>query len=176
MAKKPSPAKKRPTKATIARKRASVKPRVQRTKVQPWQKTYKEEFAMVGYELALLGFGQSRIAKVLCVPESHVEHWKKNIENFRAAVASGSEIADAKVAMALYHRAIGYTHTETKVHFNKLGEASSVDVEKHYPPDTGAAQYWLRLRQKELWKDESQDGQDEDLASALNNLADKLPS
>ncbi len=140
------------------RKKAKIK------ELKPWEKSYKEEFAMVAFELALLGFGDARIAKSLCVPVSHIKKWCEDHENFRASLRSGKDIADAKVAHSLYQRAIGYTHKETKVHFDKAGNALVVDVEKSYAPDTGAATYWLKLRQKELWKEEN------DLNLTLNDM------
>lgn len=148
---------KKPSKKTVSKRKKTIakkaSPRTQ--KKQPWEQTYKSEFAMVAYELALLGFGPKRIAKVFCVPVNHVNKWKENIEEFRACFASGSEMADAKVAKALFQRAIGYTHDEEKIHFNKLGEVSTYETKKHYPPDTAAAKLWLELRQKDLWKSEN---------------------
>ncbi len=144
--------------------RGSNKKPIKFEALKPWEKSYKEEFAMVAFELALLGFGDARIAKSLCVPNSHIKKWCEAHENFRASLRSGKDIADGKVAHSLYQRAVGYSHEESKVHFDKAGNASVLDVMKYYPPDTAAAQFWLKLRQKELWKEEN------DLNLTLNDM------
>ena len=110
---------------------------------------------MVGYELALLGFTYEKLAEVFCVPVGHVRKWQANIENFRAALSNGRDLADAKVAKALYQRAVGYSYDEEKVHFDKFGGVSTYDTKKHVPPDPNAAKFWLELRQKDLWKGEN---------------------
>lgn len=52
----------------------------------------------------------------------------------------------------LFQRAVGYSHPEEKV-FQYNGEIITHMITKHYPPDTQAAQFWLRNRQPERWKE-----------------------
>ena len=105
------------------------------------------------YELSLLGLKDDKMMECFGVTKACFNWWKKNIEEFRASYVSGKDIADAKVAKALFERACGYSHEETRVHFDKFGAVSEHTVMKHYPPDTAAATNWLKLRQKENWKD-----------------------
>ena len=142
-------------KKTVAKRKAAIakKARSRKPAKKAWEKTYRPEYCQVVYQLCLLGLGKAKIAESLCVPETHIEEWKANIEEFRAAMVSGSEIADAKVAHSLFQRAVGYTHPETKVHFDKFGNVTEHEIARHYPPDTGAATQWLRIRQKDIWKD-----------------------
>jgi hypothetical protein len=138
-------------KKRIPKKAKSVTPIQGELALRPYERTYKPEFALIAYELALLSFGTARIAKVLCVPEGHVKAWRENYDEFRACIQTGGDIADGRVAKSLYQRAIGYDHTETKIHFDKLGNVSTHDITKHIPPDVGAALGWLKIRQKDIW-------------------------
>jgi hypothetical protein len=56
--------------------------------------------------------------------------------------------ADAKIANSLYHRAKGYTCKETKVSPSD-GGFITIEIDRHYPPETPAAKYWLNNRQPE---------------------------
>jgi hypothetical protein len=118
----------------------------------PWEQTYNPEFCLVVYELCLLGLEDKKIANVLNVPVSHLKHWAENYPDFESVFRTGRELADAKVATALFKRATGYEHPETKVHFDKFGKVTTEEITKHHPPDTQAAIKWLELRQKDLWK------------------------
>jgi hypothetical protein len=55
------------------------------------------------------------------------------------------------VEMALYHRAIGYTHPGVKV-FQHRGEPVIVPYEEHHPPDVGAITLWLANRRADRWR------------------------
>jgi len=77
----------------------------------------------------------------------------KDFAPFRRAIQEGSTHADARVAAALYKRAIGYTR-ETKAGRGENGE--QIMKETHYPPDVAACIYWLKARRKkeddgEMW-------------------------
>jgi transposase-like protein len=68
------------------------------------------------------------------------------------AVKGAMEMADDLVEISLYRRATGYTHAEEKI-FCHEGQVIRAKTLKHYPPDTGAAQWWLRNRRPEQWRD-----------------------
>ena len=91
------------------------------------------------------GLTDAEMAKAFGIARSTFSKWKVDYPEFKAIIAVGKTIADDKVIQSLYRRANGYEHPETKVFCNN-GVVTSVDVTKHYPPDTAAAFIWLKNR------------------------------
>jgi hypothetical protein len=79
-----------------------------------------------------------------------VNSWKGSHPEFLEFLKNGKQVADANVAQALYHRALGYSHHEEKL-FQYEGDVIRADTIRHYPPDTGAAFIWLKNRAG--WRD-----------------------
>src|SRR5690606_12689348 len=71
---------------------------------------------------------------------------------FLESLTRGKAQADARVAEALFHRAIGYSHPDVHVS-NFQGQVTLTPLTKHYPPDTTAAIFWLKNRSRENWRD-----------------------
>lgn len=117
---------------------------------------FKTEFIEQAYKLALLGATDIELADFFGVDEATITRWKQEIEEFCTSIKKGKRAADANVAESLYKRACGYSHKET--HFNVVdGELVTTEVDKFYPPDTGAAMAWLKNRTRKLenpWKDD----------------------
>lgn len=113
---------------------------------------YRPQFVRVAYKFFLLGATVEQLADVLCVDSRTVYRWAKDHPAFDMAMRGGREMADANVASRLYARAMGYSHEEEeiKVIDNKVVRVPTV---KHYPPDPGAAIFWLKNRQPDLWKE-----------------------
>jgi hypothetical protein len=62
--------------------------------------------------------------------------------------------ADQAVENALYHRAIGFSHTvEEPVMNAKTGEVLKVEYRESFPPDTTAGIFWLKNRKPREWRD-----------------------
>jgi hypothetical protein len=117
---------------------------------------FKAEYPDLVYKFCLLGAIDTQLAEFFSVSRQTLDTWKKKHPKFLASMRRGREQADADVADALYHRAIGYSHTAVKI----FGSNESRGVEKvpyieHYPPDTAAASLWLRNRQPTLWRDKT---------------------
>ena len=113
---------------------------------------YKPEYEDQGYKLALLGATDKQMADFWGVTEQTVNNWKIKHPEFFESIKRGKLSADSEVAQSLYHRALGYTHPETKV-FQNDGAIITHEVLRHYPPDTGAAMAWLKNRQPDKWRD-----------------------
>lgn len=103
-------------------------------------------------ELALLGLTDEVMAKVMGIGLATLESWKRKYPEFLEALSEGKLKADAKVAAALYKRAVGYKIKEDHVSIFK-GEAIVTQVEKEIPPDPWSAARWLSLRQRALWSE-----------------------
>lgn len=125
------------------------------------------------YKLCLLGLTNEDLAIAFGVTVKAVEYWIKWKDKFRRAVELGREEADSKVAEALYKRAVGYTHKDTDIKMYK-GQVILTEVEKHYPPETSAAIFWLKNRQKEHWADvwKMEHSQSPELADKQNDLSE----
>ena len=98
---------------------------------------YKPEFAEQAYQLAMLKLTEGEIARHFEVDHSQIRRWKKRYSEFRRAIARGKDPADARMAVSLYERGVGFTGPDGR----------------YYPPDVNAASLWLRNRQPHLWRD-----------------------
>jgi hypothetical protein len=106
---------------------------------------YREEYAEQVHKLCLLGATDEQIADFFGVAVSTVFEWNERQPEFSEARRNGKEIADATVAEALYHRAIGYEHDAVQIMAYE-GHSFEHPYIKRYPPDTAAAFIWLKNR------------------------------
>jgi len=116
---------------------------------------YQDDYAVQAYKLCLLGAIDTELADFFEVSESTINKWKLEHEIFSESIKEGKEEADFKVAESLFHRACGYSHPEDKI-FNNGGEEMVVRTTKQYPPDTTAGIFWLKNRQKDKWRDKTE--------------------
>ena len=105
--------------------------------------------------LCRLGGTNADLARAFRVSTACIDQWIAKKPEFAEAVHEGRELADARVASALYSRAVGYTHAEEKI-FQHEGQVIRAGTLKHYPPDTAACSLWLRNRRPELWREKTQ--------------------
>lgn len=97
------------------------------------------------------------VADICGVHESTINLWKKNNANFFESLKNAKAIANKRVENALYERAIGYSHKETQVKVVSDGKdmgsrIERVNIDKNYPPDTRACEFWLMNRDPKNWK------------------------
>jgi len=114
---------------------------------------YKPEFTELTYKLCLLGATDDKIADILDVDVATINRWKNSNKEFCDALTRGKDLADAEIAKSLYHRAKGYEHPETITATYQGQITDTMEVIKHYPPDTPAATLWLKNRQPSKWRD-----------------------
>lgn len=122
---------------------------------------YREEYCEQAEKLCKLGATDKELADFFEVEEKTINNWKIEFPEFLQSIKNGKDLADANVAERLYQRAIGFEHPseEIKVVSNGQGEGSSIErvaVTKVYPPDTVAAIFWLKNRQKGKWRDKTE--------------------
>lgn len=107
------------------------------------------------YRFGLLGLTDTQMAAAFDVSPATIDNWKKKHKKFREMMIKGKQQADAKVATALFQKAIGYSHPDVHIS-NYKGMITETEITKHYPPDTAAAIFWLKNRTRQLdqpWND-----------------------
>jgi hypothetical protein len=120
---------------------------------------YKPEFNELAFNYSLLGADQRKLAELFEVDYVSIHNWKKKYPLFKDAIRRGGVIADAKVAHALYQRALGYEHPDEEIKVlsdNGVGKIVRVETIKKYAPDTNAAVRWLTNRSPDKWKDKNE--------------------
>ncbi len=115
---------------------------------------FKKEYVDMVHKIALLGAKEEEIAGILGVSVRTVNYWKTESPDFLHALNTGRIAADASVADSLYRRALGYSHKAVKIFADpKTGKTVIVPYTEHYPPDSTACIFWLKNRQRKLWRD-----------------------
>lgn len=110
-------------------------------------------FIAQAYRLAILGLTDAQVAAAFDVSERQLNNWKKKYPELLQSLNNGKLPADGNVTLSLYQRANGFTHDEEIVRVLANGTVVRVTVKKRYPPDTTACIFWLKNRQRELWRD-----------------------
>jgi hypothetical protein len=118
---------------------------------------YKSAFNKQAEKFCKLGATDEELADFFECDVATLNRWKIKYPTFRASIKKGKDFADAEVADLLFQRATGYSHPEIdiKVIKNKIVKTKLI---KHYPPDTAAAIFWLKNRQKSKWRDKIEHG------------------
>ena len=106
---------------------------------------YKPEYVEQAAKLCDLGATDVKLADFFNVSERTIYTWKEEYPEFLQALKLGKDVPDNNVERSLYHRAIGYSHLESKLNVVN-GELVETVVEKHYPPDSTAMIFWLKNR------------------------------
>ena len=131
--------------------KVKAKPKAKKQTGRP--SSYKKEYDLQAMKLCLLGSTDESLADFFDVSVVTLNSWKKKNPSFLTSIREGKVEADANVAHSLYNRARGFTCKETKV-FNNNGSIITEEIDKHYPPDTGAAFIWLKNRS--TWRDKQE--------------------
>lgn len=116
---------------------------------------YKEEYAAQAYKLCLLGATDAELADFFEIAESTINEWKETHNDFSESIKRGKKIADGEVVDRLYQRARGFEHDSEEIKVIE-GSVVRVSTRKIYPPDTVAAIFWLKNRQKDKWRDKAE--------------------
>jgi hypothetical protein len=114
---------------------------------------YSEDLIPKVRDLAKEGATDLEIAEYIGVSVSTVNRWKAQHRDFRHALRVGKRSADARVRRSLYQRALGYSVETVKVFCSKDGHVTQVPIIEHFPPDTTAAIFWLKNRDRHNWRD-----------------------
>lgn len=104
------------------------------------------------YRLSLLGLNQEELALAFGVSEKTIQSWMKGKPEFRKAVKLGTQEADGRVVQSLYKKATGYAYVEDVINVSH-GVITVTPVQKFAHPETTAAIFWLKNRQRGHWSD-----------------------
>lgn len=124
--------------------------------IQPeeeWNPKYLRQIQL----LSMMGHDAQEIALVLGVRQRVFDHWVRDKYQVQIALAAGTAKAVAQVEEALFLRATGYEHDETKLFYDKELGVVTQDVVKHYPPDPDAIKFFLKNRAPGKWSDKRED-------------------
>ena len=124
-------------------------------------------------KLCKLGATDVQLADFFEVTRQTVDNWKKEHPEFFASIKKGKLVADNEVARSLYHRAIGYNHPEIKAQLDRDGNWQTLDMVKHYAPDTMACMYWLNNRAEE-WTQKQEIVNKDETADAYDDLLKQI--
>jgi hypothetical protein len=113
---------------------------------------YTRSKCALAYRYSLLGATNTDLARFFAVDERTILRWQHDHPEFCRALKSGKDEADAQVSDRLFKRATGYSHPDVVINVCG-GKIEKTRVVKHYPPDTTAAIFWLKNRQREKWRD-----------------------
>jgi hypothetical protein len=116
---------------------------------------YKNEYCQQTEKLCKLGATDKDLADFFEVDESTINNWKIAHPEFLESIRAGKVLADANVADSLYQRAMGFEHDSEEIKIIN-GAVERVPIRKIYPPDTVAAIFWLKNRQKDKWRDKTE--------------------
>jgi len=103
-------------------------------------------------KLCLLGMIDVEIAEFFNISVRTLNRWKKKYPEFWQSMKKGKQLADSKVAAALYKSAIGGEYIkEEKIVPTENGH-EVVTIKKQIPANVTAQKFWLTNRQPKLWK------------------------
>ena len=113
---------------------------------------YQEAYAEQARKLCLLGYTDAEFADFFEVSESTINNWTLDYPKFSESIKKGKAVADAEVSDRLYQRAMGFVAPDIDIRVIE-NRIVVTPLEKYYPPDTTAAIFWLKNRQKDKWRD-----------------------
>lgn len=116
---------------------------------------YRDEYCEQAEKLCKLGAIDKELSEFFEVEESTINNWKIAHPEFMESIKKGKTLADANVADRLYQRAMGFEHDSEELKVID-GEIIHEPIKKIYPPDTVAAIFWLKNRQRDKWRDKTE--------------------
>lgn len=126
---------------------------VTRLPVEDMVATYQPTYPDMAQQMALLGKKTKEIADFFGVTPHVLKLWCRKYPEFHACLRDGSDLADGRVAQALYNRAVGMEVEEEVLVKLATGETTIQKITKKVLPDVSAATNWLKSRQAESWRE-----------------------
>jgi len=113
-------------------------------------------------ELSAAGWTDREIAAEMGVSVATLYRWKGLHDDFRAALEANSKAGVERVAGTLFNLANGYSYIEQEAIKVKTGEHTEevqvVDVVKHQPANPSSAIFYLKNRDRQNWREQTEIG------------------
>lgn len=116
---------------------------------------YKRDYAHQARMMAGREWTNEAIAECLQIDISTLYRWQERYPEFRDAIAWARGNMTDLVERSLASRALGYTCRDTHI-TNFQGTIIKTKTTKHYPPDVGAAKFWLANQARAKWSEKHQ--------------------
>ena len=116
---------------------------------------YQPNYAEIARRMCAQGATRADLADRFGVTINTIVAWQFEYEEFSASCRQGREAADDRVEQSFYERAVGYTYDSEKLLVVR-GEVVRERVREHVPPEPRAAEFWLRNRRPDRWRDAKQ--------------------
>lgn len=134
---------------------------------------YRPEYCRQAKELCLLGAIDKDLATFFQVSDKTVSTWKILYPAFLQALKEGKGEADGRVRRSLFQRATGYSHPDVHIS-NFKGKITQTAITKRYPPETLACIFWLKNRDPDQWRDQTNVKHDIDFSEKINQAQETL--
>lgn len=135
--------------------------------------SYRKSFPQKAEILWSKGMTDDEVARKLKVAVRQIYEWFKRYPEFTQAKERAKGIADALVERALFKRAVGFVAPDCHVSQFE-GDITITKLDKHYPPDTAAAVFWLKNRKPKEWRDRSEILLSEEVAGVPADVVEGL--
>jgi len=137
--------------------------------------SYQPIFAQQAYSLSLLGKKNKELADFFDVTMGTLNKWCELHSDFHAAMRDGHDLADSRVAKALYDRAVGMEFDKEVTVIDKATmQPITYTTKEVILPDVAAAKTWLQSRQSEKWRESKQLEVTTEKKKTINDLFDDL--
>ena len=117
------------------------------------------------------GLGTKQLAKNLGIAESTLWEYHTKYPEFARRLAKGREVVDTEVENAFLKRITGYDTTEVRreyaIETDEYGNQvrvlkREVEMTKHIPGDPRGAEFWLKNRMPDKYKDRRDPAEDDE--------------
>ena len=129
---------------------------------------YHSGFCHIAEQCCIINADSPELGDMFGCRGEAISEWMEKYPHFAQAIKAGKAKTDAGVERSLVHRANGYSHKESIFMSvsGPRGEGSSIEeikTIKHYPPDTRAAEFWLKNRKPKDYRADPELANDEDV-------------
>lgn len=111
---------------------------------------YKKSYALQVRTLAGKRWTNGDICEFLGIGETTFFDWREKHFEFAEAIRLARENLEDSIEQSLASRALGFSVRETHIS-NYQGNITKTKFTKHYPPDVGAAKFWLANQRRAKW-------------------------
>ena len=110
---------------------------------------FQPEYIEIATRLCERGLTDEDIAEALGVSHRTIHSWKRQHEEFAAALKRTKGQVNAIVEASLFKRANGFEHEVEKA----TASGKKVKIKEYFPPDVAAQRLWLQNRMPEVYRE-----------------------